>query len=309
MTGPSVVRPARTATALLVMQCIAMPLLFAPSIARADDATCIDANERSIALRRDGKLRAAMRILVECTDPACPTDVKEACVKRIAKVDEATPSLVFAVKNGAGDDVTDVTVTMDGAPLLGSLDGRPVALDPGSHTFVFTARGQLPVERTLVIHEGEKNRQETVRVGPGAPPPEKPPPPAPPPSTTSAWSTQRYAGVVIAGVGVIGLGLGAAFGLVAIGEQSNEKKDCSSSACPNPGAARTEYDGATRDAAISTVSFIAGGALTLGGTALFFLAKPSADASASTAGDTMRTLRLAPSVDARSRGFVLRGEF
>lgn len=287
---------------LLVLTALVLQPIAWSSTAHADDAACIDANEKSITLRRDGKLRDALKVLVSCTDPACPADVKDACAKRIAKVNEAMPSIVFGAKNGLGEDVTDVTVTMDGAPLLTTLDGRPLALDPGSHTFVFTAKGQPPVERTLVIHEGEKTRQETVRVGPAAPepPPEKPVQPAPPPA---GWGTQKIAGVVVAGVGVVGLGLGATFGLLASGEQSSEKKDCSLSSCPNPGGARTDYDNATRDATISTVSFIAGGALVAGGAALFFLARP---AEAKT---TAGSLRIAPSVDARNRGFVLRGEF
>lgn len=290
-------RSAPTLVALVAL------VIGSPTIARADDAACIDANERSIALRKDGKLRDALKVLAECTDPACPSDVKEACVKRIAKVNEAMPTIVFAAKNGAGEDVTDVTVTMDGAPLLTTLDGRPLSLDPGSHAFVFTAKGQPPVDRTLVIHEGEKNRQETVRVGPAAPeppPPERPVAPPPPPPT---WGTQKIAGVVMAGVGVVGLGLGTTFGLVAMGDQSSEKKDCSTSSCPNPGAAKTEYDSATRDATISTVSFIAGGALVAGGAALFFLARTPTDAP-----KTGR-IQVVPSVDARSRGLLLRGEF
>ncbi len=295
----------RMAVAILAMQAVLLPMLAAPGIARADDATCIDANEQSIALRRDGKLRDALKILAECTDPACPSDVRDACVKRIAKVNEAMPSLVFGAKNGMGEDVTDVTVTMDGAPLLPSLDGRPIALDPGSHTFVFTAQGQTPVERTLVIHEGEKNRQESVRVGPAPPPPPvDKPPPTPVPST--AWSTQKYAGAIIAGVGVVGVGLGATFGLLAMADQSSEKTDCPrASSCPNPGRAQTEYDSAKRDATISTVSFIAGGALVAGAAVIFFLAKPK-DAGATT---TTGKLELAPSFDPRNRGFVLRGEF
>ncbi len=301
-------RPMRVTVAILAMQTILLPMLVAPGLAHADDATCIDANEKSIALRRDGKLRDALKILAECTDPACPADVKDACVKRIAKVNEAMPSLVFGAKNGMGEDVTDVTVTMDGAPLLASLDGRPIALDPGSHTFVFTAKGQTPVERTLVIHEGEKNRQESVRVGPAAPlPPVEKPPPPPVPST--AWSTQKIAGVIVAGVGVVGVGLGATFGLVAMGEQSSEKKDCSVSSCPDATRARTEYDGATRDATISTVSFIAGGALVAGGALMFFLAKPKDAASTTNSAALRGAMRLAPSLDPRNRGFVLQGQF
>jgi hypothetical protein len=281
---------------------LAATLVAWPAISRADDATCIDASEKSISLRREGKLHDALKVLASCSDPACPAEVKEECAKRIAKIDEAMPTLVLVAKSSKGEDVPDVSVTLDGSPLALRVDGRPLSLDPGSHTFVLTAKGQPPVERTLLLREGEKNRQELVRIGPEPAPP--PPPPRATPPVNDSWGGQKIAGVVIAGVGVLGLGLGGTFGALAMSEQKTEQNDCSSSSCKNPSGARSAYDRASTDATVSTVSFIAGGALVAGGAVLFFLAKPAASATTTTG-----SLRLAPAVDAHHQGLVLGGEF
>ena len=69
----------------------------------------------------------------------------------------AIPTLIVAAKDSAGNDRLGVTVTIDGMPLEG-VDGRPIALDPGEHTFRFEAAPLPPLEKSLVLRTGEKNR-------------------------------------------------------------------------------------------------------------------------------------------------------
>lgn len=292
---------------LAVLALVAGALLPAP--ARADDAACIAASEQSLTLRKQGQLHETLKQLALCAAEACPAEVKAECARRIGEVNAVMPTLVLEAKDGAGNDLADVKVSMDGAPLLDKLDGRPVSIDPGAHTFVFEAAGQPPVEKKLVLREGDKDRRESVVIGSRPPPastsPAPPPPPPPPPST---WSTSKTVALVAGGLGIVGLGVGGIFGGLAVSSQSKEKSDCSTSACPNPGQATSDYNSATQDATASTIGFIAGGVLVAAG-AVFWLTAPRAESAPASPAAARPRVRVAPSVAGRSGGVVVLGEF
>jgi hypothetical protein len=283
--------------------CVLAGLLL-PSLSYADDAACIAASEQSLTLRQQGKLHDALKQLAACADASCPGEVKLECAKRIGDVDAAMPTLVLAATDGAGNDLRDVKVSMDGAPLAASLDGRPIKIDPGEHTFRFEENGQPPVDKKLVLREGDKDRRESVVLGP--PPPAPTPAPAHSPDTAtpgpSWWTTQRTLAVVGGGLGVVGLALGGVFGGLAIGDQNMEKSNCSSSGCSNRPQAQADYNTGGDNATASTVSFIAGGALLAAGAVLFFTAKDPVSTA------TTGRLYLAPSTTGRGPGLVLGGE-
>ena len=79
---------------------------------------------------QQGKLHDALKKLAVCSDATCSSEVRAECTQRIAAIDAAMPTLVLAAKDGSGNDLYDVRVSMDGAPLTGNLDGRPISLDP-----------------------------------------------------------------------------------------------------------------------------------------------------------------------------------
>jgi hypothetical protein len=243
-------------------------LLANPS--RADDAACVDASERALSLRKDGKFRDALRQLAACTDASCPQEVREDCAHRVENLAAALPTLVLGSTDEAGNDLRAVKVTMDGAPLVDTLDGRAVEVDPGPHAFRFESEGRLSVEKQLVLREGEKDRREVVVLpslhpqaqapSASAPAPEPPPPPRP-----SWWTPQRTLGVVTGGVGIVGLALGATFGALAASDQSMENSNCSAASCPNRPQAQADYRTGNDNATASTVAFVAGGALAAAG--------------------------------------------
>ena len=281
----------------------------APAQARADDAACIAATEQSLPLRKQGKLHDALKQLAACTDTSCPAEVRDECAKRIGDVNAAMPTLILAAKDGSGNDLFDVKVSMDGSALAGSLDGRPLAIDPGEHAFRFEAKGQDPVEKKLVLREGEKDRREGVVIGPlpttpataAAPPPTA----APQQPAGPFWTTPRTLGVISGAAGVVGLGLGAYFGAFALGAQNREKTDCASSAaCNNPAQGQEDYSKANTDATASTVSFVAGGVLLAAGVVLWFLS-PSTESGAQ--GATTGRLYVAPSGQSHGGGVVFGG--
>jgi hypothetical protein len=296
----------RLRLAPLVAPAIALAVASVALPARADEAACIAATEESLTLRKQGKLHDALKRLAICAEASCSSEVKAECTQRIDAIDAAMPTLVLGAKDGAGNDLYDVRVSMDGAPLTNSLDGRPVAIDPGEHDFTFETAGTAPVEKKLVLREGEKERHESVTLGSPpptpapAPTPMALPPPAPAPST---WSTQKKLAVVSGGVGVLGLGLGAWFGVFAASSQSREKRDCPAAGCTNQPQAVEDYNTAKENAVGSTIAFVAGGALVAAGAVLWFTAPVDRRP-----GDAAR-LRVAPVIDARGSRLIVGGAF
>ncbi len=274
--------------------------------ARAADPTkdqCIDANETAQALRKSEKLRDAEQRLLVCVSASCPGPVRDDCGQRLTELRSVIPTVVFSVKDDADQDLSDVRVTMDDQPLATKLDGTAIAIDPGSHHFVFEATGRHTEERSLVIREGEKDRHERVILvaapvpAPAAPPvPESAPAPSVEPPPTEG-KTQRTAGLVIAGVGVAGVAVGGVFGIVSKSTYDSAFATCAHgdpSRCTQPGV-----DGgksAHTQAAVSTVGFIAGAAL-LGGGALLYFTAPRAGVIVS------------PTVGMRSAGVGVNGSF
>src|SRR5579863_74244 len=76
------------------------------------------------------------------------------------------PSVVLAATNASGAAVTEATVTVDGGPLAGKLDGLAVDVDPGPHTFGFDGEG-THAETKVIIAEGAKAQRVAVVLAPG----------------------------------------------------------------------------------------------------------------------------------------------
>lgn len=130
---------------------------------------------------------------------------------------------------------------------------------------------------------------------PASPPRPAPPPPPPPaaPPREGSW----VPGAVVLGVGVVGLGVGAATGLVALGESGEVDDACPGGVCPSgvaPGAHDAQLEDARTMADVSTVAFIAGGVLSAAGIVLIVV-RPFG-------GDEV-------DVRAGSRGVMMRGTF
>src|ERR1700733_4703749 len=79
---------------------------------------CIVASESAQDLRHAGKLREARARGAVCTAVSCPGPVREDCAQLVVEVDMAMPTLVFEVRDGAGNDVNRVRVTMDGQGVM-----------------------------------------------------------------------------------------------------------------------------------------------------------------------------------------------
>ncbi len=262
-------------------------------------AECIAANNSAIDLRNDQKLRAAGAQLLVCASESCRADIRKECARQSDEVRAALPTIAFDVKDGSGNSLSEVKVTMDGEVLVDRLDGTAVPVDPGNHAFSFEAQGQTTVHETLLIVEAQKDRHEVVRFAPSAPPPcpqglQRPSPSmecaTPPPpvcSTDSQWSdaskrceplakggglgTQQVLAIAAGGVGVVGLGIGTAFGVIAISKKNDAENACPQTVCLTADGPGKWHD-AKSAATVSTIGFIVGGVGIAGAAALWFTA-------------------------------------
>jgi len=223
----------RNRAAPVVATALALALVASPGRSQEttppDTQTCLDTYAESQRLRKAGKLEAARRSLLVCSQAACPNVVKTDCVPWLAQVEKALPSIVVVAQDERGRDTLAVKVTIDGKVVAETLDGRPLVLDPGAHRVRFEHGSAPPIEQTIVAQQGVKNRRIDVSFAPDAPPPVAPTASAAPPGDQPPSSPDRGApivGYVIGGVGVLALGSFAVFGLMGKAEADEYDETC-----------------------------------------------------------------------------------
>jgi hypothetical protein len=287
----------------------------ATASASADDSVCNESYEQGQVLRKDHKLADAREQFRTCVNTCTLEAKKKACGDWLAAVDHDIPTVVVSAKDANGATLIAVTVTLDGKPFATSLNGRAMEVEPDAHTFEFQTPDGARVEVKVVVAEGEKAKpvsatfakgpadetkaQSASGVAAGGPPgtgTAAPAAPATPPVERSrlvaSSSPLKTIGLAMAGAGAVGLGAGAVFGVLASSQKSDASCD-SNSVCRNDAAASKLRD-AKSSADLSTVLFIAGGALAAGGLTLWALG-PS------------KTVYAAPTVGSRAAGFVVEG--
>lgn len=206
---------------------------------------------------------------------------------------------------------------------MGSL-GVPIAVDPGEHTVQATAPGHERWSATITVGGDADAQTVTIPtlkpasgpIGTQAPGASTgaPPPSADASEPEEGLGTNHYLAIVAGGLGVAGLGVGTAFGLVASSQWDDAQSLCE--APPNGCSAEGVQMGqdAQTSATISTVGFIVGGVGIAAGVVLWVTA-PSGAAATESAGRTRmaaRTLQgvhLLPALSADEQGVLLRGSF
>jgi len=286
------------------------------SEARADEPDvkeCVAANERSGPLRHQGRLREARAQLRLCSAPGCPSVVRDDCVSGATQLDAAVPSVIIAVQDAAGNDLTAVVVTLDDQMLTDKLDGKPLEVDPGEHVLRVEAAGMRPMEKRLLILEGERGRRERFSIGAPAPGPAAATPTAKatpaldiPAGGVRSSGGQRATGLVVGGVGILALGVGAVTGIMTFASWGSAKNACGvdffPAHCQEPSQASSDRSTAVTTGAVSTVAFSAGGLALAAGAILFFTAPPGSSRARETIG-------IAPAFGASSAGVQVRGTF
>jgi hypothetical protein len=159
-------RPSRVRGGVLLLSACAAIGSFGRG-ARADEKeACLSAYDQAQRLRSESKLTAAREKLAICSRQECPPLARQDCSQWMGEVMNALPSVVFGARDAQGHDVLLVRVSVDGKLVTSQLDGKPIVLDPGVHTFHYEWDGGPPVDqKDVLIREGEKDRAMTVHLG------------------------------------------------------------------------------------------------------------------------------------------------
>jgi hypothetical protein len=175
-----------------------------------------------------------------------------------------------------------IQVKRDGVAVGSAEWGSAIPVDAGSHSVEASAPGHKRWSTNVdVPHDGA---QVTASVPPLEElPVEGPPPPPPAPASATPGpaplpaapppkgGTQRTIGLVVAGAGVVGLGVSGVLALIANGKNADSKNGCIDNVCVNT----TAFDDRNQARSMgdaATVAFVAGAAALVAGGVLWFAA-------------------------------------
>lgn len=142
---------------------------------------------------------------------------------------------------------------------------------------------------------------EKAKVGSSETPEPKPAPAAPQPSGMTGLQTT---GLVLGGIGLVGVGVGAFFGLGAMSDNNTAKDYCDGNACTDQKGVNAAKDAKSK-ATISTIGFGAGGALLASGLILLL----AGGSSSKERPPSMAGLSLVPAAGPRAVGLSLDGRW
>jgi hypothetical protein len=203
-----------------VRRVAALSVLLSAAPAFADEKEqCAAAYEAAQEMRSQTKLREARNNLLVCAQAVCPGFIKKDCSKWLSEVETALPTVVLSARAG-GKDLTDVNVKIDGDELADGLDGKAVPVDPGSHTFTFESAEHGTKEMTYVVKEGQKSQSIEIEFSPEAGSDPGGGDTGGSLSTDDPGDTKTIA-YILFGVGAVGIGGFAYFGLTANSEKDD----------------------------------------------------------------------------------------
>jgi hypothetical protein len=270
-----------------------------------------------------GKLSAAQAHFVEARDLASSLHAVEllsVANQRLQALERKMPKLVIKVAQGAPQGTV---VTRDGVELGPVSLGMPLPLDPGNHVII--ARNEaFERQYDVTLTEGQTQELEVTPSGGKAllpraakplegstatatataePVPDKPGFGAASNSLatpgSSGWTGRQTGALVLAGFGVVGVGVGTALALSAKSDWQSTAGACPNNTCSDM---QTQEDGnnARRRANLATVPIAAGAvALAVGGV-VWLTAPKSSSATA---------IRVTPIIQASSGAIYFEGGF
>ncbi len=233
--------------------------LVTSGLARADEPTskaaCVGAYEDAQKKRLAGDLPGAKLELQVCGQDACPALIRTECVGWLREVEAAMPSVIVAVRNAAGSDVTSAKISVDGQPLRPRAPGEAVEVKPGLRKFRVEVAGEPPLERDVLIQSGEKSRVISLVVG--APSPQL---------ARDAPAPRAGLPTPMIVLGVIGLASVAA-GITFDAAGTVRLHDLHTGCAPNCSPGRVD---GTRTEIIAGDSLLAAGVVALGAATIYF---------------------------------------
>jgi hypothetical protein len=212
-------------------------------------AVCLEAHAAGQRAERKGELKSARSSYAQCTAFECPTAVRHDCDEWRARVEQSLPSVIVRAKDPRKGSIA-AKVRVDDALVPPARNGLALEVDPGSHRVRVEADGFQPVEQSIVVSVGEKERAVDVQLVPlasssassgassGSPAPAQPKP--------SPWP------YVLGAVGVVGVGV-----FVGVAVSARSRFDSLDGSCA-PQCNPSDVDGVRRSYAIADVALAVG---------------------------------------------------
>ncbi|HSY22606.1 MAG TPA: hypothetical protein VK841_10855 [Polyangiaceae bacterium] len=263
--------------------------------------------------------------------------------QHIAALEPNLSRLTILVNPGTAQ-LPDVTVKRDRVSVGQAAWGVASPVDPGEHVIEASAPGKLVWStrvvvgtdhdsKTVAIPELDDETPATSSSGSGSDAADKVPAFGAAPADTDTKSdsdadgtaadattaegtihrggTQRVVGLVLGGAGIVAAGVGGYFGVQAISQSNDAKKDCSPASCTDPNAVQSNNDAKT--SALVADALLGAGAVTFIAGAILFFSAPSDTPSASApAGGTtggLRDVRVLPAMASRGGGVLLQAKW
>ena len=247
--------------------------------------------------------------------------------ERATVLEARLAKLVITVR---ATDATQLKVTRDTLEVGRGQWGAAIPIDAGDHRIVASAPGKKTWEKTVRVPvdgvtvsvevpslQDDPNASTLAERGLMTTRPldghEETP------SDEHPGRTQRIGGIVAGAVGIVGLGVGTAFGLMSRGKKNDSEAHCNAdNRCDETGLGLR--DDALNYGTYSTIAFVAGGAALVGGIILFATAPKAKDppqvGHAENAGKTDKTdqtgkvsWQAAPMIGPGTSGFHLQARW
>jgi hypothetical protein len=234
------------------------------------------------------------------TDPDLKGRAQAHAEKSSSRADALKPRLPKLTVVVAGSaDLSDLVITIDGAPLDRRAWGQPSPIDAGEHKITAAAPGKVAWSTSIRIgaaKEGTSPDAQTVKV---------------PVLEALPMPAQRKGALVMGGVGAAGLLIGAAFGGATVVQWESVKGRCGddlklcSKGTKNYLINSTELESQKNTARmfgdVSTAGFIIGGAAAAAAGILWFTASPS--------GPSAAPIEVAPAAGPTGASLTVRARF
>jgi hypothetical protein len=228
----------------------------------------------------------------------------------VQKLEPQVPRLLIHIPPGSNTE--GLTVAIDGVTVGKNELDAPQLVDPGPKQIVYSIDGAPTKTKLVAVERGGSSditlelphaRGAPVDAGEGEPTPHRPPEPAEPELPDTTGHGQRVAGVAVASVGAVAMGVSAYLGLKARGTYKDAlAAHCMgmTNACDAQGLRET-HD-ARSAANTATIIFGVGAAAAITGVVIYLIAPQPASASE-------HALYVVPTATAEGVGFAFGGRY
>jgi hypothetical protein len=155
---------------LQVVAAVGVALFTGRSVVRAEETpapvsenrACTSAFKSAQQRVQSGRFVEASSFFAKCAREVCGDSLAQECSQRNNDLYSDLSSVVFLVTDRTGEPMTEVQVSMDGAPLTSRLDGLSLPVEAGPHEFSFSTSTGIFASQKIVIFRGQRNRPISV---------------------------------------------------------------------------------------------------------------------------------------------------